>query len=284
MVWVDFNNDGAVDFGEQGVDGVAVTLSGTDDLGNHVSLSASTANGGVYSFDHVRPGSYSIAESSTPPGYVQGRTSLGTLGGLAVVQDVFSQVRLGVNQNGLNYNFGEQPAPGAALAKGQSAGIGFWNNRNGQKLINSFGSQLGKWLAATLPNTFGSGAGANSLAGLTAAQVASAFQLRFVLQDKLDAQVMATALNIYATSTSLGGAYATAYGFAVDAYGLGDSTWYVGSAGAALGVANNSTCTVMQLLQEYDGKWVSGVWNGNSSAYRNMARDVFASINAKGGI
>jgi len=39
VVWEDFNDDGQVDFGEQGISGVTVTLSGTDFLGNAVNLS-----------------------------------------------------------------------------------------------------------------------------------------------------------------------------------------------------------------------------------------------------
>jgi hypothetical protein len=184
----------------------------------------------------------------------------------------------------MNYNFGEQPAPGSTVNKGQSAGIGFWNNKNGQKLISSLGTQLGNWLAATFPNTFGVNAGARNLAGLSASQVTNAFQQKFVLRDKLDAQLMATALNVYATNASLGGGYAAQYGFTVTTYGLGNSTWNVGAAGAAFGIANNRNRTVIQLLQDYDSKWCNGVWNDDNTVYRNMARDIFAAINTKGGI
>ena len=63
-VWVDFNNDGAVDFGEQGIDGVAITLTGKDDLGNSVLLTSQTAGGGIYTFGPIRPGTYRITECS----------------------------------------------------------------------------------------------------------------------------------------------------------------------------------------------------------------------------
>ena len=33
VVFADFNDDGQVDFGEQGIPGVPITLTGTDDLG-----------------------------------------------------------------------------------------------------------------------------------------------------------------------------------------------------------------------------------------------------------
>ena len=47
-------------------------------------------------------------------------------------------VQLAVDQAGLNYNFGELPAATGAVQPGQTAGIGFWNNKNGQALIKSF--------------------------------------------------------------------------------------------------------------------------------------------------
>src|SRR5262249_26826592 len=48
MVFVDFNDDGQVDFGEQGIAGVTVTLTGTDDLGHAVNLSQQTGTDGAY--------------------------------------------------------------------------------------------------------------------------------------------------------------------------------------------------------------------------------------------
>src|SRR5207249_871561 len=42
LVFADFNNDGQVDFGESGIAGVSLSLSGTDDLGHPVSRSLTT--------------------------------------------------------------------------------------------------------------------------------------------------------------------------------------------------------------------------------------------------
>ena len=36
----------------------------------------------------------------------------------------------------MNYNFGERPQAGAALSSGQTATIGFWQNMNGEALID----------------------------------------------------------------------------------------------------------------------------------------------------
>ena len=188
------------------------------------------------------------------------------------VQDVFSAVPIAADQNAINYNFGEQPAPGSPVSKAQAAGIGFWQNKNGQALIQKF-SSIGAWLAATLPQTFG------ALAGATPRQVATLYQQQFVLKDKLDAQFMATALNVYATDASLGGVASASCGFSVGQYGLGDSTWNVGSDGAAFNVANNTTLTVMQLLQDWDQQT-----NKSNTTLRKQALDAFGGINGKGGI
>jgi hypothetical protein len=115
--------------------------------------------------------------------------------------------------------------------------------------------------------------------------VAAVFQRRFALKGiKLDAQVMATALSVFATNASLGGAQASAYGFKVGVYGLGDSTYNVGSNGTAFGVANNTSMTVLNILQAADQQAVGGVlYNGNAALWK-LANNVFDGINTVGGI
>jgi hypothetical protein len=124
-------------------------------------------------------------------------------------------------------NFGLEPAAGDALHRGQTAGIGFWQNKNGQALLKSLNgggtagsaTQLGNWLADTFSHLFGATGG--NLAGQSNAQVGAYFQLLFATRgDKLEAQVLATALSVYVTNSTLaGGTYATAYGFTVAAGG-----------------------------------------------------------------
>jgi hypothetical protein len=55
FVWEDINGNGVQD-GEPGIDGVTVTLSGTDGAGNAVNIVDITAGGGLYEFDMVPPG------------------------------------------------------------------------------------------------------------------------------------------------------------------------------------------------------------------------------------
>ena len=171
-----------------------------------------------------------------------------------------------------------------------TGGIGFWHNKNGQALIISFNggptaTALANWLAATFPNLYGASAGGNNLTGNTNAQVAAFYQHLFGLSaPKLDAQVLATALNVYATTSSLGGTAGVACGFVVTAAGLGNSACNVGACGAAFGVPNNATLTVLTLLEEANAQAVLGVlYNGNTTL-RTQAATVFAGINSAGGL
>jgi hypothetical protein len=197
-----------------------------------------------------------------------------------------------------NFNASTSPAltqtvnssQGSPVGPGQSAGIGFWHNKNGQALIAGFNggstsTALANWLAATLPNLCGSGAGANNLAGRTNAQVAAFYQALFnVSGQKLDAQVFATALNVYATTLSLGGTAAAAYGFTVTAAGVGACTWNVGTSGAAFGVANDSVLSVLDILRAANDRAVGGVLYGGNRTLRNLANAVFDGINQAGDI
>ena len=101
---------------------------------------------------------------------------LGTVNGVAVgsyaANDVFSGiVMLQGGMSAENYNFGERPATSGGVCHGQTATIGYWQNRNGQNLIKALNGgatamQLGHWLAVTFPNMY------SALDGMTNAQVA----------------------------------------------------------------------------------------------------------------
>jgi hypothetical protein len=60
FVWIDSNSNGAQDSGEPGVVGFPVSLSGTDDLGNAVTATATTGAGGIYGFPNLRAGTYTV--------------------------------------------------------------------------------------------------------------------------------------------------------------------------------------------------------------------------------
>src|SRR5262249_61671564 len=180
---------------------------------------------------------------------------------------------------------------GQGVVKGLTGGIGFWHNSNGQALIQSFGLTttgltLANWLAATFPNLYGASAGANNLAGKSNAQVAAYFQALFALGGtQVQAQVLATALNVFATTSTLGGnAQAAADGFTVSATGLGARSYNVGKDGAAFGVANNTTRNVYELLVAVNKKAVNGVLYGGSATLQAQCADLFNALDTAGSI
>jgi uncharacterized repeat protein (TIGR01451 family) len=122
FVYADLNNNGIKDAGEPGIQGVSVTLSGTTsgnaDVCAVISPNPCTVTSGAdgsYGFSGI-PGSngsgYTLTEQSqaTAPlsGYGDGAESVGTLGGSASTNDVFSGIVINVGQFGANYNFGEK--------------------------------------------------------------------------------------------------------------------------------------------------------------------------------
>ncbi len=106
IVFDDRDNDGNVDPGESGILNATVALSGTDDRGNALSATLSTLADGTFSFGNLRPGTYTITET-TPAGFLDGIDTAGTLGGSTVVNDVISGIVLGAGQSGADNRFGE---------------------------------------------------------------------------------------------------------------------------------------------------------------------------------
>jgi len=307
LVWLDFNDDAEVNFGERSLPGVSVTLTGFDDLGQPVHQTVQTDADGVYTFVNVRPSGaagYTITQTQ-PAGYPDGPDVLGTINGVyvgsAAVNDTFSGIVIphgGVLAE--NYNFGERAPTTGTVAAGQTATIGFWQNKRGQNLIQALNggvaaTQLGHWLAATFPNMYA------ALAGKTNAEVAAHYKTLFARNGsnavlgppKTDAQVMATALAVYVTNQTLAGTTAAAYGFLVTADGVGAATFTVGTNGAAFGVANGSTMSVLDLLLAVNDRSHNGVLfdvdgsgqiSSLEAAYRAMADVVFTAINEAGGV
>ena len=63
VVFVDANDNGVFDAGEQGIPGVTVTL---EDQNNHVVASTTTASNGSYSFNNISAGLYTVVETNLP--------------------------------------------------------------------------------------------------------------------------------------------------------------------------------------------------------------------------
>ncbi|MDX2037662.1 MAG: SdrD B-like domain-containing protein [Isosphaeraceae bacterium] len=291
-VFVDTDSDGNIDSGENGLGGVTIKLTGVDDLGKSVSLTRVTAANGTYSFKGLRPGTYKVTETQ-PAGYTTTKNSVGTVGGVkkgslaTSTTDAIDAVILALGNQGIDYNFGEIASSG--LVRGTTATIGYWQNPNGQELINklnggSHAKNLGNWLASQFPNLYGPSAGSNNLTGKTNAQVASYYKNLFNSGKKTECQVLSAALAVYVTDSDLAGQVAQAYGFIVSSTGTGARTFNVGSNGSNLGLSNNSTHTVLSLLKTVDaGSKCGKLWNDNSSK-KKTTNNVFTCINEKGDI
>jgi hypothetical protein len=164
----------------------------------------------------------------------------------------------------------------------------FWSSTNGQNLIKKLNgsataTNLAQWLASTFPNLYGAGAGNHSLVNsngtyFTDTQVAAAYA-NFSGGDQ---QVLATALSAYSSNIGLAGStaatYAKSLGLNTSLYGSSMDTISVGSNGAAFGVANNTTLTIMQLLVDLNADTSLG------ASVSSGANTLFTSINTTGGI
>jgi hypothetical protein len=109
-VYSDGNNNGIRDPKEPGIPNVQITLTGTDDLGNSVTLTTTTDKNGNYAFSNLRPGTYTISEKQ-PGGYSEGKDTAGPLGGDATVKDIISSITIGSGDSAIDNLFGEHPIP-----------------------------------------------------------------------------------------------------------------------------------------------------------------------------
>jgi hypothetical protein len=111
--YFDSNRNGVRDPGEYGIAHVAITLTGINDLGQAVRLTTETAADGSYSFTGLRPGTYTLTETS-PLVFRTGQSQIGTSGGVARRGQIGSIV-LTVGEQGVGNNFGELARPGCKL-------------------------------------------------------------------------------------------------------------------------------------------------------------------------
>ena len=68
-----------LDPSEAGIGSVTLTLTGTNDLGNSVNATTTTAADGTYSFNNLRPGTYQVVETQ-PANYLDGKATVGSIG------------------------------------------------------------------------------------------------------------------------------------------------------------------------------------------------------------
>ncbi|HEY2587375.1 MAG TPA: Ig-like domain repeat protein [Tepidisphaeraceae bacterium] len=223
------------------------------------------------------------------------QSNCGWSSGCNSAQNTFSSVQIGGCEDvGLGYNFGEHSqslGSGSSCHSTDTASLAFWHNSHGQALLCSLNggpnsTALGNWLATMFPNLYGAGAKVN-FAKMTNTQIAAFYNANDfnVSGIKLDAAVLSAALSSYVTnSTWSGGNYATKYGFTVSAKGVGYDTLTVGSNGAAFGVSNNSTITILQALDATNqlSNGDNGQLYGGNTTLRAEAYNIYAAIAQNG--
>lgn len=106
-VYVDADNDGQQDPGEQPISGVVILLSGTDSTGTAVERQATTGANGTFSFTGLPRGTYRLTEQQ-PAAYRDGRDTAGSLAANADTNDQFSAISLPAGTDAVDYLFGER--------------------------------------------------------------------------------------------------------------------------------------------------------------------------------
>ena len=174
--------------------------------------------------------------------------------------------------------------PPPPFGVGDAATMGFWQNKNGQFLINNAPAgppTLANWLATTFPCLYGATAPASdNLTGKPNSAVAALFITKFSKtgQAKQECQVFSVALACYFTSTSLGGGTGPVkFGFNQTPGGTGAKLFNVGPYGTALGFINNTSHSILEILQA-----ANTVRCGNPGAA--LPFDLFNAINQGGDI
>ncbi|MCH8042963.1 MAG: hypothetical protein IID44_04525 [Planctomycetes bacterium] len=287
VVFVDVDQDGLFDANEPGIDGVAVEL--LDASGSLVLETVFTSDGGYYLFEDLDSATYQLHELQ-PSGVDDGAEGLGSLGGVIVANDTM-QLTLD-RTDASDYVFAEL---GGQVTSGDTASIGFWQNKHGQALIDAGGASLATWLSTNFANVFGNVFDGTSVANFYKQELFKQKAQKSAGPAKVDAQFMATAMATYFTSSNLAGYVAADYGFNVTDTGIGTKIVNVGTSGAAFSVANDSNLTIMQLLlatnaltddpddilgaaKIYDTNG-DGVIDATEAALRIMANDIYTAIN-----
>jgi len=299
-VFVDVNGNSLFDGNEPGIDGVVVELldsGGTPVLDqSSQAITATTSDGGFILFEDLDPGTYQLHQQQ-PTGVSDGAEILGSLGGTIVANDTM-QLTL-AREDASDYDFAEL---GQELTSGDTATIGFWQNKHGQALITAGGVDLAMWLSTNFDNVFGN-TFTDAMGSNDGAEVASFYKNELFKQKakksagpaKVDAQFMATALATYFTSSNLAGVVAEDFGFNVTQTGIGTNIVNVGSSGAAFGVADGTDLTIMQLLiatndmtdlPDYQSGAANvydlngdGIIDAAEAALRDMANAIYSMIN-----
>lgn len=120
-VFVDRDDDGIQDAGEEPIAGVVLTLTGQNFLGTSVDVTVTTDANGAYSFQNLASGTYTVTETQ-PAGFRDGQETPGTFGPAAgpstpatfvpnapptVSDNVFAEIGLDASTAASGFNFAE---------------------------------------------------------------------------------------------------------------------------------------------------------------------------------
>jgi hypothetical protein len=197
-------------------------------------------------------------------------------------------VNYDITYNTAPFTITAPPPPPSAVTHGDTATIGFWQNKNGQAVLTCLNggpnsTALGNYLASTYPSLFGSGAGSlGNLANKKNSEIAAIYKSATYFGakgQKVSAQTIGVAFATYVTSSSLSGGTNCGAGFGFSfGNGTGTKTYNVGSLGTSIGLSNNTSYTVFELLQAANAQKAAGIFNANAF---NV---VFDGINRSGDI
>ena len=205
FVWEDADQDGLIDMNEMAIGDVTIALF---DAGGELVAVTTTNDQGSYGFNDLPQGTYRLFQQQ-PAGFVDGE--IVSQNGGQIGTNEISTIQLDATEVLTNFNFSETASDTTVVQSGQTATIGFWYGKAGEKLIRKLNgtkksSELGDYLAINFPNMFG------SFAGVANDKIESAYadlyKTRYIKSDdsdrtKLELEVLSLALSSYVTTESL---------------------------------------------------------------------------------
>ena len=106
-VYHDSDNDGKFETNEDSISGVTVELYRLNDNQYVLESTTTTDEQGYYKFDNLDINQTYAVKELQPSGWINGKNSIGTLGGANSESDLLDNIRVLWDQQGEQYNFGE---------------------------------------------------------------------------------------------------------------------------------------------------------------------------------
>ena len=273
FVFADVDNDGIFDVEDSPLANVEITLieSGVDQVfgtaDDEIFLTTTDADG-FYAFEDVAAGLVRVIETGAPSDLQDGIDTANGATDLDTVNDQFTFEMPRADVNGMNF---AERANEVGLKSGDTASIGFWQNKHGQQLINQLDESgaLTAWLLGNFNNIFDQADFDEYGGSVSDFYKSEFFKMKLKGTPKVDAQFMATALATFATSSSLSNGSGSDFGFNLTTLGIGNIVINVGDSGAAFGTADDTDMTIMDVLLATNRLTASG-----ADALYDGARDL----------